>query len=186
MTVGSGFTSPPTVTITDPAGGTGATATAILYTELTEVGMVPANKTSGFPDLWPTDGREGGVPDPAKRGPAIVQIGSEGGFLPGPVVLPNRPVNWNYDPTTFTAGLVLQQNEGGGTLFIGPAERADIIVDFSDFGGKTLILYNDAPAPWPALDPHYDFYTPIRTGGIWAVPHRPYPVMAPTSGRSCR
>ncbi len=125
----------------------------------TEVKMVPAELTPGFPELWPTDGRIGGVPDPATRGPAIVQIGSEGGFLPGPVVLPNQPVNWNYDPTTFTAGLVLQQNEGGGTCMLGPAERADIIVDFSNFAGKTLILYNDAPAPWPALDPHYDFFT---------------------------
>jgi FtsP/CotA-like multicopper oxidase with cupredoxin domain len=129
---------------------------------LTEVKMVPAdnpydNLNLDFP--WPTDGRDGGVPDPATRGPAMIQIGSEGGFLPGPVVLPNRPVNWNYDPTTFTAGLVLQQNEGGGTLMLGPAERADVIVDFTKFAGKTLILYNDAPAPWPALDPHYDYYT---------------------------
>ncbi len=77
-----------------------------------------------------------------------------------------QPINWNVDPTTFTAGLVLQQNQGGGTLMLGPAERADVIVDFSAFAGKTLILYNDAPAPWPALDPHYDYYTgaPDNTG----------------------
>ncbi len=131
----------------------------------TEVRMVPAVPTAGYPGdgdgdfTWPTDGREGGVPDPATRGPAMVQIGTEGGFLPAPVELLNRPVNWNVDVTTFTAGLVLQQNQGGGTLMMGPAERADIIVDFSDFAGKTLILYNDAPAPWPALDPHYDYYT---------------------------
>ena len=99
------------------------------------------------------------MPDPATRGPTFIQIGTEGGFLPTPVVLPNQPVAWNLDPTTFTAGLVLQQNQGGGTLMLGPAERADVIVDFSQFAGKTLILYNDAPAPWPALDPHYDYYT---------------------------
>lgn len=125
----------------------------------TEVAMVPAVTTPGFPELWPADNREGGVPNPETRGPAIVQIGTEGGFLPKPVVLPNQPVNWNVDVTTFTAGLVLQQNEGGGTLMMGPAERADIVVDFSKFAGKTLILYNDAPAPWPALDPHYDYFT---------------------------
>lgn len=126
----------------------------------TEVAMVPAvANTTGFPELWPTDGREGGVPNPDFRGPAMVQIGTEGGFLPAPVVLPNQPVNWNVDPTTFMAGLVLQQNQGGGTLMLGPAERADVIIDFSQFAGKTLILYNDAPAPWPALDPHYDYYT---------------------------
>jgi FtsP/CotA-like multicopper oxidase with cupredoxin domain len=134
--------------------------------QLTEVKMVDAVVDVTYPGHngdgdfgWPADGREGGVPDPATRGPALVQIASDGGFLPEPAVLKNRPINWNVDPTTFTAGLVLQQNEGGGTLMIGPAERADIIVDFSKFAGKTLILYNDAPAPWPALDPHYDYYT---------------------------
>ena len=124
-----------------------------------EVKMVPAVLTPGFPDGWPADDRVGGAPDPATRGPAMIQIGTEGGFLPAPVLLPNQPVVWNTDPTTFTAGLVLQQNQGGGTLMLGPAERADVIVDFSNFAGKTLILYNDAPAPWPALDPHYDYYT---------------------------
>lgn len=131
----------------------------VFQNRLTEVKMVPATATPGFPADWPTDGRVGGVPDPATRGPAMIQIGTEGGFLPAPVVLPNQPVNWNLDPTTFTAGLVLQQNQGGGTLMLAPAERADVIVDFSKFAGKTLILYNDAPAPWPALDPHYDYYT---------------------------
>ena len=57
-----------------------------------------------FPDTWPVDGREGGVPDPAMRGPALVQIGTEGGFLPGPVVLPNYPVRWNYDPRRSISG----------------------------------------------------------------------------------
>ena len=41
----------------------------------------------------------------------------------------------------------------------GPAERADVIVDFSGFSGKTLILYNDAPAPFPASDPRQDYFT---------------------------
>ena len=63
-----------------------------------------------------------------------------------------------------------QQTEGGGTLFLGPAERADVIVDFSNFAGQTLILYNDAPTAFPALVPQYDYYTgaPDRTdiGGI--------------------
>ena len=118
-----------------------------------------------FPDTWPADGREGGVPDPAFRGPAMIQIGTEGGFLPSPVVLPNQPVSWNLDPTTFNFGIV-----NGGTLILGPAERADVIVDFSNFAGKTLILYNDAPTAFPALVPQYDYYTgaPDRTdiGGV--------------------
>ena len=34
-----------------------------------------------------------------------------------------------------------------------------MIVDFSKFAGKTLILYNDAPAAFPARVPSYDYYT---------------------------
>jgi len=156
-TVGSGYTTAPTVNISPPPiGGAPATALATVYTAaLTEVGMVPA-----------LDGREGGIPDPATKGPAWIQIGSEGGFLPKPVVLPNQPVMWNTDPTMFNVGNVLQQNEGGGTLFLGCAERADVIVDFTNYGGKTLILYNDAPTAFPALVQQYNYYTgaPDRTG----------------------
>lgn len=32
-------------------------------------------------------------------------------------------------------------------------------MDFSAYAGKTLILYNDAPAAFPALDSRYDYYT---------------------------
>jgi len=120
----------------------------------TEVRMVPAVQTPGFPASWPTDGREGGVPDPATAGPPFIQIGSEGGFLPAPVVIPNQPIAWNADPTTFNFG-----NVSDHALLLGPAERADVVVDFSQYPGKTLILYNDAPAAFPALDPRYDYYT---------------------------
>jgi len=152
LTVGSGYTAPG-VMISDTVGG-GASATATLYTAPTEVGMIPASNCAGLPANWPTDGRDGGVPDPAKVGPSFIQIGTEGGFLPAPVVLPNLPVNWNMDQTNFDFGNVNQ-----GTLLLGPAERADVIVDFSAYAGKTLILYNDAPAPFPAIDPRYDYYT---------------------------
>jgi FtsP/CotA-like multicopper oxidase with cupredoxin domain len=154
LTVGSGYTVPPTVTISPPPLGTQATATAQIYTAPTEVGMVPATRTSGYPASWPIDGREGGVPDPATRGPSFIQIGTEGGFLPNPVVLPNQPVDWNVDVGTFDAG-----NINKGTLQLGTAERADVIVDFSQFAGQTLILYNDNPAPSPASDPRQDYYT---------------------------
>jgi FtsP/CotA-like multicopper oxidase with cupredoxin domain len=143
-------------------------------TDLTEVAMVPAAaNTVGFPATWPTDGREGGVPDPATRGPAFIQIGTEGGVLPAPALLPNQPVQWNQDPTMFNFGNVLNQRDGGGTLFLAPAERADVIVDFTNFAGQTLILYNDAPTAFPALVPQYDYYTgaPDRTdiGGYGPV-----------------
>jgi FtsP/CotA-like multicopper oxidase with cupredoxin domain len=120
----------------------------------TEVKMVPAAAAPGYPTDWPKDGRDGGVPDPASRGPNMIQIGTEGGFLPTPVVLQNRPVDWNWNMGNFDFGLVNKH-----TLSLGPAERADVIIDFSRFAGKTIILYNDAPAPMPAGDPRQDYYT---------------------------
>jgi FtsP/CotA-like multicopper oxidase with cupredoxin domain len=120
----------------------------------TEVSMVPAAQTAGFPANWPTDGRVGGVPDPATRGPDWIQVGNEGGFLPAPAVVPCQPVGWNNNPTTFNFGNVNQHS-----LLLGCAERADVVVDFSSYAGKTLIMYNDAPAAFPALVPQYDYYT---------------------------
>ena len=87
-------------------------------------------------------------------GPDFIQIGTEGGFLPRPVVVPNQPIVWNGDPLTFNFGNVSDHG-----LLIAPAERVDVIVDFSAYAGKTLILYNDAPAAFPALDPRNDYYT---------------------------
>ncbi len=136
--------------------------------------MLPAVMHPGFPATWPTDGRPGGVPDFATRGPDWIMIGTEGGFLPQPVVIPPHPVNWNTDVTTFNAG-----NVNAGSLILGPAERADVIVDFSQYAGQTLILYNDAPAPWPALDPHYDYYTGgSRQPRHGRLPARPSPATA--------
>jgi FtsP/CotA-like multicopper oxidase with cupredoxin domain len=87
-------------------------------------------------------------------GPSWIQIGTEGGFLPAPVVIPNQPITWITDPTRFDVGNVDQHS-----LLLAPAERADVIVDFSQFAGQTLILYNDAPAAFPARVPSYDYYT---------------------------
>ena len=130
----------------------------------TEVKMVPAGPTPGFPETWPTDGRDGGVPDPATVGPDWVQIANEGGFLPAPAVIAQQPITWNMDPTNFNFGNVKLHS-----LLVAPAERADVVVDFSKYAGKTLILYNDAPAAFPARDPRLDYYTndPDRsdTGG---------------------
>ncbi len=66
-------------------------STAIPATDCTEVKMVPAVATPGFPATWSTDGRAGGVPDPATAGPPWIQIGTGGGFLPAPVVVPPSP-----------------------------------------------------------------------------------------------
>ena len=100
---------------------------------------------------WPS-----GIPDPATKGPDWIQIGTEGGFLPKPVVVPQQPIGWNLNPTTFNFGNVNQHS-----LLLGTAERADVVVDFSAYAGKTLILYNDAPAAFPAGVPTYDYYTGV-------------------------
>ncbi len=113
---------------------------------------LPANC---WPTSWPIDGRDGGVPDPTTAGPAMIQIGTEGGFLPAPVVIPSTPVGYDYNRRSIVVLNVL--NKG---LFLQPAERADIIIDFSQVpAGSRLILYNDAPAPVPGFDPRYDYYT---------------------------
>ena len=57
-------------------------------------------------------------------GPAFAQIGSDGGFLAAPVFL-NDPT----DPTS-------------PRLTLSPAERADLVIDFSKFAGKTFTLAN--------------------------------------------
>jgi spore coat protein A len=61
-----------------------------------------------------------------RRGPGFLQIGSDGGLL-------DRPVT---------------QDE----ILIAPAERFDVIVDFSDYAGRSFVLGNDAPAPFPDGD----------------------------------
>jgi FtsP/CotA-like multicopper oxidase with cupredoxin domain len=124
----------------------------------TEVKMVPSVPHPGdpaWPATWPTDGRDGGVPDPATVGPNFIQIGTDSGFLPTPVEIPNQPVGYNYNRRDI---VVLNVQEK--SLFLGPAERADVIVDFSQVpAGSKLILYNDGPAPVPAFDTRYDYYT---------------------------
>jgi spore coat protein A len=89
-------------------------------------------------------------------GPHFLVLGTEGGFLPKPVLVPaNQP---------FDAG------SRSGSLITAPAERWDLLVDFSHFAGKKIILYNDAPAPFPDGDPLYDYFpgapnpTPTRPG----------------------
>ena len=110
---------------------------------------IPAPQT-----MWAADGRAGGAPDPRNAGPAWIQIGTEGGLLPAPVVIPPTPVNYEQNVRSITVGSVAVHG-----LWLGPAERADVIVDFSQFAGKTLILYNDAPAPAPAFDSRLDYFT---------------------------
>ncbi|BDG09336.1 multicopper oxidase family protein [Anaeromyxobacter paludicola] len=86
-----------------------------------------------------------------RPGPAMVQIGTEGGFLPAPVTLNAPPQPIGFDP----AGNAVRY-----TLLLAPAERADIVIDFSNVPpGSRLVLYNDAPAPFPMGDPLNDYFT---------------------------
>jgi FtsP/CotA-like multicopper oxidase with cupredoxin domain len=128
--------------IADPSQGNG----------LTEVALNPAEleAAQNDPNVSPTP-----VQGPATAGPDWIQIGTEGGFLPAPVVVDGQqPTTWITDPTRFDVG-----NVDKHSLLLAPAERADVIVDFSQFAGKTLILYNDAPAAFPARVASYDYYT---------------------------
>jgi FtsP/CotA-like multicopper oxidase with cupredoxin domain len=133
-----------------------------------EVPMVPASLDASipFPLDWTQatdgpgirpdilDGRTGGVPDPRAMGPSWVQFGSEGGFLPSPVVIDPKPIGYQYNLKN-----IVVLNVSKHSLWLGPAERADVVVDFSQYAGRTLILYNDSPAPVPANDPRTDYYT---------------------------
>jgi spore coat protein A len=57
-----------------------------------------------------------------RSAPLFHQIGADGGLLPA-------PVNQHY-------------------VFIAPAERVDVIVDFSGLEGRSLSMVNNAPAPY--------------------------------------
>ncbi len=62
------------------------------------------------------------IPQPVR----FLQIGSDGGLLPSPVPLSN--------------------------VLLAPAERADLIVDFTGLEGKTITLCNTAAAPYPGWE----------------------------------
>lgn len=105
--------------------------------------------------LYYADAR-GAEADLTKPGPPFIQIGTEGGFLPAPVVLNNPPNQTQRDAN----GAAIFTDPNAYDLLLLGAERADIIIDFSDCEpGDTLILYNDAPAPYPSGDPLNDYYT---------------------------
>jgi spore coat protein A len=73
-------------------------------------------------------------------GPIMQLIGTEGGFLDPAVAPQGVPVGTAKNP-----------------LVLAPAERADIIVDFSKVKpGNFIILHNDAPVPFPGGTPLAD------------------------------
>ncbi len=106
------------------------------------------------------------------KGPDFIQIGTEGGFLPKPVVVPSG------NPMVLGAGGNVPAYEAhdyqhGYSLVLGGAERADILIDFSDCAGGDFILYNDAPAPFDSGDPANDYHT--------GTPETPDPHFGPST-----
>lgn len=73
------------------------------------------------------------------RGVVFQQIGSDGGFL-------DRPVRRER-------------------IVLGPAERADVVVDFSSVAGEQLVLRNRARSPFPGGDPP----DPQTTASVLAI-----------------
>jgi spore coat protein A len=85
-----------------------------------------------------TGGVDATEPSPSVAGPAFIQIGTEAGFLPAPVMV-NGPKQL--------------------PLLVAPGERADLIVDFRNIpAGAILILYADAAAPYPGGSALNDYF----------------------------
>jgi spore coat protein A len=77
-------------------------------------------------------------PNLSAAGPSFIQIGNECGFLQAPAMV---------------------NAKGLPTLLLAPAERADVLVDLRGVpAGSILILYNDAPGPYPMGDARNDYY----------------------------
>ena len=155
INVSSPFSGNPTVTLSAaPAPGVTATAVGAANTEVPMVpAVLPAMGAAAY-SVNTYDGRPGGIPDPAAIGPNIIHIGTEGGFLAQPNVIPSTPVSYQQLRRIVTVLNVLDHG-----LYVGPAERADMVIDFSQYAGKTLIVYNDSPAPNPGFDARVDYYT---------------------------
>ncbi len=104
------------------------------------------------------------VADFSKPGPDYLVIGTEGGFLARAVNVPSgNRLTVTVDPDTGDRSV--DPAQPGGSLITAPAERWDLIVDFSAFAGKSLVLYNDTPAPFPGGDGNYDGDVDIDPSG---------------------
>jgi spore coat protein A, manganese oxidase len=133
--------------------------------------------------LYEDDGSENGIslhlqnPKSAKYGtptnkpfvnaatgrPAWLQIGTEGGFLSTPAEIPSdQPLVFQVPPDPISG----QTNPSKikHSLIVAPAERPDLIVDFSGYAGKKVVLYNDAPAPFPSGDDRNDYFPGWNVG----------------------
>jgi spore coat protein A len=108
-------------------------------------------------NLYAESASTAGEADTTRPSPTLYQVGTEGGFLPAVAAHSNGipcPLDLLGDPTGNTA-----IPAGPFNLLLAPAERADVVIDFAGLTGKTFILYNDAPAPFPRGDPRNDYFT---------------------------
>ncbi|HET7788290.1 MAG TPA: multicopper oxidase domain-containing protein [Myxococcales bacterium] len=85
-------------------------------------------------------------------GPAIWQIGSDGGLFDAPVKLTD-PANGPDACSGTPMGSNSDIRAGQKCLFLAPAERADLIIDFAGMAGKTFTLKNFAVIPFPSGGP---------------------------------
>jgi spore coat protein A len=102
-------------------------------------------------------------------GVEVWQIGAEGGFLPSPVRL-----NDSLYPGSV----------GGATVLMAPAERADIIVDFSAAAGTSFRLLNlgpDEPFGGGMIGVDFDPSDPDSTGQVMEFRVASGPVGDPTT-----
>ena len=136
-----------------------ATSITPLCGDAGEVSMVPAvantPATQGLVAPDQIQDKAAGVPDMRLAGPTLVEYASEGGILPDLNNIATTPLGMDYNRQSITTTNVKQHG-----LLLGPAQRAEVFVDLSNVpAGSTLILYNDAPAPYPGFDPRFDYYT---------------------------
>ena len=116
--------------------------------------MVAAAPNAAYP-TWPKDGRDGGVPDPTTQGPHWIQIGNEGGLLAQVAVYPAQPIDYDYIRQNIPFAGVTSHS-----LLMLPAQRADVVVDFSGSRTATCSFFTTTrPRPcrfWPLNDYYTD------------------------------
>jgi spore coat protein A len=116
-----------------------------------------------------------------------LQIGTEGGFLSKPAeVASNQPFTFLTPPDPITGQT--DPSQAQASLIVAPAERPDLIVDFSSVTpGTKVVLYSDAPAPFPSGDDRNDYSPGLNPGsGQNGVGNPVNATTAPGSGPNSR
>jgi spore coat protein A, manganese oxidase len=151
-----------------------------------------ANNTADGITLDPATGSPINTPfvNGATNDSSWLQIGTEGGFLSKPAKIPsNQPFGYaagypGPDPVTGQT----DPSQILKSLLVAPAERPDLIVDFSKYpAGTKIVLYNDAPAPFPSGDDRNDYFPGWNVGsGLFGVGNPVNGTTTPGSGPNTR